>query len=35
MLKRLLLLIGAALALATAGSATIPVPPCTPNCVVR
>jgi len=34
MLKRLLLLAGAALALITAGSAAIPIPPCLPSCIV-
>ena len=34
MLKKVLLLVAAALALVTAGSATIPIPPCSPNCVV-
>jgi hypothetical protein len=34
MLKRLLLLAGAALALVTAVSADIPVPPCAPDCVL-
>jgi hypothetical protein len=32
MLKKVLLLVGATLALITAGSATIPMPPCVPDC---
>ena len=32
MLKKILLLVGATLALITAGSAEIPIPPCYPNC---
>jgi len=32
MLKKALLLVGAALVLVTAGSADIPIPPCYPNC---
>jgi hypothetical protein len=34
MLKRLLILVGAALALITAGSGAIPIPPCSPDCIV-
>jgi hypothetical protein len=34
MLKRLLMLTGAALILITSGSACIPEPPCFPRCVV-
>jgi hypothetical protein len=33
MLKKILLLAGAVLALVTAGSACIPMPPCFPGCV--
>jgi hypothetical protein len=32
MLKKVFLLVGAVLALAVAGSADIPTPPCFPNC---
>jgi len=34
MLKKAILLVGAALALATAGSASIPIPPCNP-CLIN
>jgi hypothetical protein len=33
MLKKVLLIAGAVLALVTAGSACIPLPPCMPGCV--
>jgi len=34
MLKKVLLLSGAVLAMVTAVSADIPMPPCTPNCAI-
>jgi len=34
MLKKLLLLTGVALALVTTAPASIPIPPCNPNCAV-